>query len=76
MALQKELTNPRIQCCVCGKWRRLLLKNGKQTMFGGDSTCGDVCTYCMADPKVPKTHWDGYNWIYDCKKPYYKNYRP
>jgi hypothetical protein len=29
--------NPRLQCDVCGKWKRLHLKDGRQSFYGG---CG------------------------------------
>lgn len=38
--------NPRHQCCVCGKWRRIHLLDGDQSVYGGDSTCGDICVEC------------------------------
>ena len=32
-----------------GKWRRIYLRDGKQTVYGGDSDCGEVCVYCIAE---------------------------
>jgi hypothetical protein len=50
--MKDSTINPRVQCHICGKWRRLY-KTGRsghadeQTMYGGDSDCGNVCTYCV-----------------------------
>lgn len=44
--------NPRIQCTKCGKWRRLFLTNGKQTMYGGDSEDGCICVDCVGKTKL------------------------
>lgn len=44
--------NPRIQCTKCGKWRRLFLTSGKQTMYGGDSEDGCICVDCVGKTKL------------------------
>ena len=34
-AKDKKISNPRLQCSVCGRWMRLFDRDRKQIFFGG-----------------------------------------
>lgn len=51
-------SNPRLQCCVCGKWKRLNKSNGEQTFYGG-------CNFSNGDHLAGKTGPDGCNDVCD-----------